>query len=77
MKNLLEAYKQKLSVADSYYAKLHEGERMDNSKRLCLARVLENTQNFLNEAFAPTAANGGAAQQLGELGAWKKFCLNY
>lgn len=82
MKNLLEAYKQKLSVADSYYAKLHEGERMDNSKRLCLARVLENTQNFLNEAFAPTGSGIGtglAGQQLNgnnSLGAWKRFCMN-
>ena len=68
--NLLEQYKGRLSVTESVYSRTHNGEKMDNHKKLVIAKVLDNTSKFLSEAF--DAASG---TQRSDLGLYKKFCL--
>lgn len=69
-KNLLESYRNRLSVADTYYAKSHNGQRMDSYKKLLIANALNNTSKFLNEAFESSAGT-----QRASLGDYKLFCL--
>lgn len=42
-KSLFEAYKNRLSVSESVYGKMHNGERMSNNRKLVTAKLLENT----------------------------------
>ena len=69
--NLVEAYKKRIQIAESVYSKSHAGERMDNHRKITLARCLKNTQDFLNEAFAASSAT-----QRADMGLYKKFCIN-
>lgn len=69
--NLVEAYKKRIQIAESLYSKAHSGDRMDNHRKIVLARCLKNTQDFLNEAFDSTTAT-----QRADMGLWKKFCIN-
>ena len=71
MANLLEAYKNRLSIAEGIYSREHGGRKMESYKKLNVARMLENTSKFLNEAF-----DNSVGTQRSDLGAWKKFCLN-
>ena len=68
---LIEAYKNRINLAESVYRASHEGEPMDNNRKITLARVLKNTNAFLNEAFTSTQGT-----QRADIGLWKKFCLN-
>ena len=69
--NLLEAYAKRIAVSESVYGKQHNGEKMSNHKKLAVAKCLENTQKFLNEAFSNTSGT-----QRSDMGDFKKFCLN-
>lgn len=71
MATLLETYAKRIAVSESVYSKAHEGETLDNSRRLAVAMVLNNTNRFMNEAFANSVGT-----QRADLGAWKKFTLN-
>lgn len=71
MANLLEAYKNRLTIAESVHQRSHNGAKMSNQKKLMIASVLNNTSKFLNEAFSTEAAT-----QKSMIGDWKKFCLN-
>lgn len=71
MANLLESYKNRISLAESVYQKSHNGAQMSSQKKLMLATVLNNTSKFMNEAF-----DASAATQRSALGEFKKFCLN-
>ena len=51
MANLLEAYGKRLAFADRVHAKTHKGEHLSESKKILIAKCLENTQRFINEAF--------------------------
>lgn len=68
---LLEQYKGRLAVSESVYNRTHNGEKMDNHKKLVIAKVLDNTSKFMAEAF--DAASG---TQRSDLGLYKKFTLN-
>jgi len=68
-KNLLESYKQRLSVSESVYKKAHEGAGMDSNKKMAVARCLENVSNFMNEAF-----DSSVGTQRSDMGLFKKFC---
>lgn len=70
-KSLFEAYKNRLAVADAVYGKAHNGETMSNNRRLVTAKVLENTNRFLNEAFEQSVGT-----QRSDMGLYKKFALN-
>lgn len=69
--NLLEAYKDRLAVADRVYAKQHFGESMSNQKKLATAKCLENINNYMNEAF-----NNSVGTQRSDMGMYKKFTMN-
>ena len=77
MANLLEAYANRLTYADKIYAKNHQGERLTESKKILIAKCLENTQRFVNEAI-DQSHNGGATQggANGNMGLFTKFSLN-
>lgn len=68
---LLEAYAKRLAVSESVYSKQHSGAKMSNHKKLTVAKVLENTNKFLNEAFSSAMGT-----QRADMGEFKKFCLN-
>lgn len=51
-KSLLESYKNRIAIAESLYSKNNNGAKLDNHRKITLARVLKNTTDFLNEAFA-------------------------
>lgn len=51
MANLFEAYKKRLETANFVYNKATGGQ-LNESKKLVIAKCLENTDRFLNEAFA-------------------------
>lgn len=70
-KSLFEAYKNRLSVSESVYGKMHNGERMSNNRKLVTAKLLENTNRFLNEAF-----ENSVGTQRSDMGMFKKFCMN-
>lgn len=67
--NLLEAYKKRLSISESIYGRAHNGEKMDNHRKLLVAKVLQNTNAFLTEAF-----DTASATQRSDMGMFKKFC---
>lgn len=71
MANLLEAYKNRLTISESVHQKTHNGAKMSSQKKLMIASVLNNTSKFMNEAF-----ENSAATQRSALGDYKKFCLN-
>lgn len=69
--SLLEKYAPRLEVSEKVYSKATGETGMDNARKNCVAMVLENETNFLNEAFSNSVGT-----QRADLGAWKKFCLN-
>lgn len=69
--NLLESYKGRLAVSESYYAKSHNGEKLSQNKKLVVAKLLENTNKFLNEAF-----DNSVGTQRSDMGLFRKFALN-
>lgn len=68
MNTLLEAYKGRLNISESVYSKAHEGAAMDNNRKITIAKVLENTSKFLNEAFDQSVGT-----QRSDMGLFKKF----
>lgn len=68
---LLETYAKRLSVAESVYSKAHEGDTLSKTKKMAVAMVLNNTNKFMNEAFANSVGT-----QRSDLGLFKKFTLN-
>lgn len=69
--NLLESYKGRLAVSEGYYAKAHNGAKLSNNKKLVVAKLLENTNKFLNEAF-----ENSVGTQRSDMGLYRKFALN-
>lgn len=67
--NLFETYKNRLNISESVYGKAHNGATMDSSRKMMIAKVLENTNNFLNEAF-----DSSIGTQRSDMGLFKKFC---
>ncbi len=71
MVSLLEAYKDRLAVAEQVYSKTHLGESLSNQKKIATAKCLDNISNFMNEAF-----NNSTGTQRSDMGMYKKFTLN-
>ena len=67
----MEAYSKRIKIAESVYAKSHNGEQMDQNRKLCLAKCLQNVNSFINEAFEQSTGT-----QRSDMGLFKKFCLN-
>ena len=70
-KSLFEAYKNRLAVANTVYGKMHSGETMSQNRKLVVAKCLENTNKFMNEAFDQSVGT-----QRSDMGMFKKFALN-
>jgi hypothetical protein len=70
--NLLETYSRQLKVAEAYVAKNFEGKQMSSNTALTTAVLLDNTNRWITESLDSSI---GAVNR-GDLGAWKKFCLN-
>lgn len=68
---LFEAYKGRLAIAEKYYAKAHKGAQLGDAKKLVIAKTLETTNRFLNEAF-----ENSVGTQRADMGLFKKFALN-
>lgn len=69
--NLLEAYRKRLAVANEAHKASHNGQPMSESKKLVIAKVLKNTNEFLNEAFENSVGTNRA-----DMGLFKKFSMN-
>ena len=69
--NLLESYKGRLAVAEGYYSKAHNGEKLSQHKKLVTAKLLENVNRFLNEAF-----DNSVGTQRSDMGLFRKFAMN-
>lgn len=69
--NLMEAYKNRLAVAESVYSRAHEGSKMSGNKKMVVAKCLDNVSRFMNEAF-----DSSTGTQRNDMGMFKKFCLN-
>ena len=69
--NLLETYGRQLKVAEAYVAKNFDGKEISANTQLTTAVLLDNTNKFMTESVE---LGGGTSH--GDLGAWKKFCLN-
>lgn len=62
--NLLEKYVNRIKVAESLYAKTHDGATMDTNRKLCVATCLDNVSRYLTEAF-----NSSEGTQRSDMGA--------
>lgn len=69
--NLVEKYNNRLQISESVFKQAHAGAGMDSNRKLAIAKVLQNTDAFLTEAF-----ESGSATQRADMGEYKKFCLN-
>jgi hypothetical protein len=70
--NLLETYSRQLKVAEAYVAKNFEGKTMSSNTALTTAVLLDNTNRWITESLNSEIGVGNR----GDMGAWKKFCLN-
>ena len=70
--NLLETYSRQLKVAEAYVAKNFEGKTMSSQTALTTAVLLDNTNRWITESLNSEIG----ATSRGDMGAWKKFCLN-
>ena len=68
---LYEAYAKRLAISESVFAKSHDGEKMDQNRKLVTAKCLENVNKFMNEAFESSQGT-----QRTDMGLFKKFALN-
>lgn len=71
MANLLETYKQRVAIAEKVYSNTHKGEKLDNFKKIAMAKCLDNTNKFISEAF-----DNSVGTQRSDLGLFKKFSMN-
>lgn len=71
MATLLESYKNRLAIAEKVYGAARNGEALPTAKKLATAKMLANTNAFLNESF-----NNSVGTQRADMGLFKKFCLN-
>ena len=69
--NLFESYKGRLAIAEKVYTKTRNGEPMDKSRKILVAKCLDNVTKFLNEAM-----DSSNATQRSDLGNYKRFALN-
>lgn len=61
---LMESYSKRLNISESVYRKSHEGQKLDNMRKVMIAKCLDNTSKFLNESFT----NSAMATQRSDMG---------
>ena len=69
--SLLESYKNRVNIANQVYANTHFGQNMSETKKVMVAKCLDNISKYMNEALDNSAGVNRAS-----LGAYKKFALN-
>lgn len=76
--SLTEAYKKRLAISESVYAKTHENASLSLAAKETIAKVLQNTADFIkfrtgtmNEAFSNSVGT-----QRADMGNFKKFTLD-
>ena len=67
-KSLLEAYSNRLALADRFYSQKH-GQALSEQKKLVTAVCLNNVNRFLTESFSNSVGT-----QLGDMGT-KYMCV--
>lgn len=67
-KSLVEAYRNRLAISESVYSRDHEGAKLDNNKKIVIAKCLDNISKFMNEAF-----DSNSGTQRTDMGLFKKF----
>ena len=67
-KSLVEAYRNRLAISESVYSRAHEGAKLDNNKKIVIAKCLDNISKFMNEAF-----DSNSGTQRTDMGLFKKF----
>ena len=72
--NLRETYSRQLKVAEAYVAKNFDGKTVSANTQLTTAVLLDNANRFLTESMSLDNSINPVTR--GDLGAWKKFCLN-
>ena len=70
MANLMESYKNRLAIAEKYFAQ-QTGDKLSNQRKMVTAMCLDNTARFMNEAFANSVGT-----QRSDLGKFKVFALD-
>lgn len=68
--NLLEQYKDRLSIAEKFYSKNHSGEKLSSQKKIVTAKCLDNVNKFITEQFSNSVGT-----QRADMGAFKRFAL--
>ena len=73
--SLTEAYKRRLAISESVYAKNHENAVLSLGQKETIAKVLANSSEFIkyrmNEGFSNSVGT-----QRADMGNFKKFCLD-
>lgn len=69
--NLLEAYKSRLAISENVYKQSHNGQPLDEQRKIMTAVCLNNISKYLNEAYEQSIGT-----QRSDMGFYKKFCLN-
>ena len=75
--SLTEAYKKRLAISESVYAKSHENASLSLAAKETIAKVLQNTADYIkyrtgiNEAFSNSVGT-----QRSDMGNFKKFTLD-
>ena len=75
--SLTEAYKKRLAISESVYARTHENASLNLAQKEVIAKVLNNTAEYIkfrtgmNEAFANSVGT-----QRADMGNFKKFTLD-
>lgn len=73
--SLTEAYKKRLSICESVYAKSHENSVMSVNLKECVAKVLSNSSEYIKFRLKESFANSVGTQRA-DMGDFKKFCLD-
>ena len=69
-KTLLEAYQNKLRLAEGVYKKTHDGREMSYNTKVATAVMLNNVNKALTESF-----ENSIGTQRADMGDYKRFCL--
>ena len=73
--SLTEAYKKRLSICESVYAKTHENATMSVNLKETVAKVLSNTSEYIKFRLKESFANSVGTQRA-DMGDFKKFTLD-
>ena len=74
--SLTEAYKKRLSICESVYAKTHENSAMSVNLKETVAKVLSNTSEYIKFRCMKESFGNSVGTQRADMGDFKKFTLD-